>query len=76
MHLPRHIQLNAVLDLFAGSGTTIIACEQLKRDAFVAELDPHYCDVIIQRYINLVESDADVYCMRDGKKIPYSEVTE
>lgn len=69
-------QGDAVLDLFASSGTTIIACEQINRDGFVAELDPHYCDVIIQRYINLVESDADVYCIRDGEKIPYREVTE
>lgn len=39
-----------VLDLFGGSGTTIIACEQLKRKGFCCELDPHYCDVIIDRW--------------------------
>lgn len=39
-----------VLDSFGGSGTTIIACQQLKRRAFSCELDPHYCDVIIQRW--------------------------
>lgn len=41
---------DVVLDTFAGSGTTIIACEQLKRAAFCCELDPKYCDVIINRW--------------------------
>lgn len=39
-----------VLDLFAGSGTTIIACEQNNRIAYGMELDPKYVDVIIKRY--------------------------
>ena len=39
-----------VLDLFGGSGTTLIACEELGRKAFLCELDPHYCDVIIDRW--------------------------
>ena len=39
-----------VLDSFGGSGTTLIACEQLNRKAFLMELDPHYCDVIIARW--------------------------
>jgi len=39
-----------VLDAFGGSGTLIIACEQLGRQARVIELDPKYCDVIIQRW--------------------------
>ena len=42
-----------VLDTFGGSGTTIIACEQLGRKARVMELDPHYCDVIIARWEKL-----------------------
>lgn len=42
-----------VLDLFGGSGTTLIACEQDGRKARLMELDPHYCDVIIQRWENL-----------------------
>ena len=40
---------NSVLDLFGGSGTTLIAAEQLGRRCFMMELDPHYCDVIIAR---------------------------
>lgn len=39
-----------VLDLFAGSGTTVIACEQLNRAAYVMEYDPRYVDVIIDRW--------------------------
>src|SRR5881392_2759590 len=39
-----------VLDLFAGSGSTLIACEQLGRRCFAVELDPRYCDVIRHRY--------------------------
>jgi len=62
------------LDLFGGSGTTLIACEQLGRKARLMELDEHYCDVICQRYINLKKSDADVFLLRGGKKIPYKEV--
>lgn len=39
-----------VLDLFGGSGSTLIACEQLNRKCYMMELDPHYVDVIIQRW--------------------------
>ena len=41
-----------VLDVFGGSGSTLIACEQLSRKCYMCELDPHYCDVIIQRWEN------------------------
>jgi DNA modification methylase len=41
---------NIILDVFGGSGSTIIACEQLQRNCFMMELDPHYCDVIINRW--------------------------
>ena len=39
-----------VLDLFGGSGSTLIACEQLDRVCYTMELDPHYCDVIVDRW--------------------------
>jgi DNA modification methylase len=39
-----------VLDLFGGSGSTLIACEQAGRHAFLMELDPLSCDVIVTRY--------------------------
>lgn len=47
-----------VLDSFGGSGTTLIACEQLNRIGYCMELDPHYCDVIIQRWENLTKGKA------------------
>ena len=47
-----------VLDLFGGSGTTIIACEQTGRIGYSMELDPKYCDVIIKRYENLTGKKA------------------
>jgi site-specific DNA-methyltransferase (adenine-specific) len=40
----------SILDLFAGSGTTIIACEQNERRAFCMEFDPKFVDVIIARW--------------------------
>jgi len=47
-----------VLDCFGGSGSTLIACEQLSRKCYMCELDPHYCDVIIQRWENLTGQKA------------------
>lgn len=47
-----------VLDLFGGSGTTIIACEQNNRKAFVMEYDPHYVNVIIKRWEELTGKKA------------------
>ena len=41
---------DSVVDVFGGSGTTLIAAEQLKRRCYMMELDPHYCDVIISRW--------------------------
>ncbi len=49
-----------VADLFAGSGSTLIACEQTNRVARVIELDPKYCDVIIQRWENLTGLKAEL----------------
>ena len=40
----------SVVDLFGGTGTTMIAAEQLGRRCYMMELDPHYCDVIIARW--------------------------
>jgi DNA modification methylase len=41
---------NSVLDIFLGSGSTLIACEKTNRICYGMELDPHYCDVIINRW--------------------------
>ena len=44
---------NSVIDLFCGSGTTMVASHQLKRKCYGMELDPKYCDVIVKRMLNL-----------------------
>ena len=51
---------NVVLDLFGGSGTTLIASEQTNRRCRMVELDPHYCDVIIKRWENLTGQTAEL----------------
>ena len=65
---------NIVVDLFGGSGTTLIACEETDRKCRMMELDPKYADVIVKRYINKVGNDNDVYLVRDGVKIRYSDL--
>ena len=49
----------SVLDAFGGSGTTLIAAEQLGRKCYMIELDPHYCDVIIARWEKLTGQKAE-----------------
>lgn len=63
-----------ILDSFCGSGTTLIACEQMGRVARVLEIDPKYCDVIIKRYINLVGSSDGVAVERNGEMIKYADL--
>lgn len=52
------VEGDSVLDVFGGSGTTLIAAEQLNRNAFLMEIDPHYCDVIIARWEKLTGEKA------------------
>ena len=47
-----------VLDLFCGSGSTLIACEAKKKTGYMMELSPHYCDVIIKRWQDFTGKDA------------------
>ena len=49
---------DVVLDLFGGSGSTLIACEQTNRKCYMMELDPHYVDVIIERWENFTGKKA------------------
>lgn len=46
-----HYKPKSVIDVFGGSGSTLIACEKTNRKCFMMELDPHYCDVIVSRYV-------------------------
>jgi len=67
---------DTVLDLFGGSGTTLIACEQTNRKCFMMELDEKYATVIIKRYIELTKNEGEVYVMRGDKKINYTELAK
>ncbi len=51
-----------VLDLFGGSGSTLIAAEQTGRRSFLMELDPLYCDVIVQRFEQFTGRKAERQC--------------
>lgn len=58
MMLDASLEGDVVLDLFGGSGSTLIAAEQLGRRCYMMELDPHYCDVIIARWEKLTGKQA------------------
>lgn len=53
-----HVKLLNVLDLFGGSGSTLIGAEQTGRNSFIMELDPKYCDVIIKRWQDFTGQEA------------------
>lgn len=52
--------MNAYQIYFGGSGSTLIACEQLNRTCNMLELDPKYCDVIIKRWETLTGQKAEL----------------
>ena len=61
-----------ILDTFAGSGSTLMACQQMDRICYCMELDPKYASVIIRRYVESY-GDENVFLMRGNEKIPYSK---
>lgn len=63
-----------VLDPFGGSGSTLIACEQLGRICYTIEVDEKYCDVTVKRYIEQVGSADTVSVIRDGKTIQFEDL--
>lgn len=63
-----------VLDLFGGSGSTLIACEQLNRKCYMMELDERYVSVIVNRWLNFTGRKDEIFCIRDGQKLTYDEV--
>lgn len=64
-----------VYDFFGGSGTTMIAAQELGRRARLCELDPHYCDVIANRF-RKAYPEAPVRVLRDGEEVTPPAVTE
>lgn len=65
-----------VLDTFGGSGSTLMACEQLNRICFTMELDEKYASVILRRYVEDTGDADGVYVIRNGEKIPYDTLAK
>lgn len=63
-----------VLDLFGGSGSTMIASEQIDRSAMLMELDEKYVDVIVKRYLIFVQSYDNCYLLRNGETIALKDI--
>jgi DNA modification methylase len=63
---------NVVLDVFGGSGSTLIACEKTNRNAYMMELDPKYCDVIVKRWQNFTGKTATL----ESDGLTFTEVTD
>ncbi len=65
-----------VLDTFGGSGSTLIACEQLGRTCCTMELDEKYASVILRRYAECAGTTSGISVLRDGKRIPYTALVK
>lgn len=61
---------DVVFDSFGGSGTTLIACEEVGRSARLMELDPVYCDVIVERWQNMTGLQA----VRESDGVAYNDI--
>ena len=65
-----------VLDTFGGSGSTLMACEQLNRTCMMMELDPKYASVILRRYVEDTGDSGNVSVVRDGKTLRYADLVK
>ena len=65
-----------VLDLFGGSGTTLICCEDLNRKGLAMEFDEKYADVIVKRYLRHKGSYENCFLVRNGEQIPLNEIED
>lgn len=70
-------QENAVvIDTFGGSGSTLMACEQMNRICYMMELDEKYASVILRRYVDDTGDAEGVYVIRNGQQVPYSDLVK
>ena len=70
-------QENAIiLDTFGGSGSTMMACEKTNRICYMMEIDEKYASVILRRAVENGISPDDIYVIRDGVRIPYSDLVK
>ena len=65
-----------VIDTFGGSGSTMMACEQMNRICHMMELDEKYASVILRRAVEIGIAPEDIFVERGGEKIPYSELVK
>ena len=65
-----------VIDTFGGSGSTLIACEQMNRVCYTMELDPKYASVILRRYVENTGNTDGVYVERNGEKLFYADLVK
>lgn len=65
-----------VMDTFGGSGSTLMACEQMNRICYTMELDEKYASVILRRYVEDTGDADGVYVIRNGQQIPYMKLVK
>lgn len=65
-----------VIDTFGGSGSTLMACEQMNRICSTMELDPKYASVILRRYVEDTGDSDGLYVIRNGEQIPYTDLVK
>ena len=65
-----------VLDTFGGSGSTLLSAHQINRTCFTMELDEKYASVILRRYVEDTDDADNVYVIRNGEKLMYSDLVK
>lgn len=65
-----------VLDTFGGSGSTLMTCQQVNRTCHTMELDEKYASVILRRYVEDTDDADNVYVIRNGEKLMYSDLVK
>ena len=65
-----------VMDTFGGSGSTLMACEQMNRICYTMELDEKYASVILRRYVEDTGNADGVYVIRNRQQIPYTKLVK
>lgn len=65
-----------VIDIFGGSGSTLLTCEKTNRICYTMELDEKYASVILRRYVEDTGDAENVLVIRNGEKIAYSDLVK
>ena len=65
-----------VIDTFGGSGSTLMTCEQTNRICYTMEIDEKYASVILRRYVEDTDNAENVYVIRNGEKMMYSDLVK